>query len=104
MSSSHALDAIDEVTGIISEMEGLASAVASAVIQQDAAVQSIAKNVVDASTRSHEGAECMTAVGSATEHARATGGEVEQLATSLSEQAALIRSEISNFLSGVRAA
>ncbi|WP_228932404.1 methyl-accepting chemotaxis protein [Roseibium aggregatum] len=104
MSSSHALEAIDEVTGIISEMEGLASAVASAVIQQDAAVQSIAKNVVDASTRSHEGAECMTAVGSATEHARATGGEVEQLATSLSEQAALIRSEISNFLSGVRAA
>ncbi|WP_428672851.1 methyl-accepting chemotaxis protein, partial [Roseibium sp.] len=64
MSSNHALDAIGQVTDIISEMEGLASAVASAVVQQDAAVQSIAKNVVDASTRSHEGAECMTAVGS----------------------------------------
>ncbi|MHA7776161.1 methyl-accepting chemotaxis protein [Roseibium sp. M-1] len=104
MSSNHALGAIEQVTDIISEMEGLASAVASAVVQQDAAVQSIAKNVVDASTRSHEGAECMTAVGSATEHARATGEQVEQLATSLSEQAALIRSEISSFLSGVRAA
>ncbi len=104
MSSNHALEAIEHVTDIIAEMEGLASAVASAVVQQDAAVQSIAKNVVDASTRSHEGAECMTAVGEATEHARATGGEVEQLAQSLSEQAALIRSEISDFLSGVRAA
>ena len=104
MSSNHALGAIEQVTDIISEMEGLASAVASAVVQQDAAVQSIARNVVDASARSHEGAECMTAVGSATEHARATGEEVELLAKSLSEQAALIRSEISSFLSGVRAA
>lgn len=103
-SSSQALSAINEVSDIITEMEGLASAVASAVVQQDAAVQSIARNVSDASSRSDEGANRMGAVAGATDHARATGAEVERLAKSLAEQAALIRREISSFLTGVRAA
>ncbi|WP_209007440.1 methyl-accepting chemotaxis protein [Roseibium litorale] len=103
-SSSQALSAISEVSDIITEMEGLASAVASAVVQQDAAVQSIARNVSDASSRSDEGATRMGAVAGATDHARATGAEVERLAKSLAEQAALIRREISSFLTGVRAA
>ncbi|SHN00201.1 methyl-accepting chemotaxis protein [Roseibium suaedae] len=103
-SSSQALSAISEVSGIITEMEGLASAVASAVVQQDAAVQSIARNVSDASSRSDEGATRMGAVAGATDHARATGAEVERLAKSLAEQAGLIRREVSSFLTGVRAA
>ncbi|WP_417695388.1 methyl-accepting chemotaxis protein [Roseibium sp.] len=103
-SSGQAMAAIEQVNAIIKEMEGLAFSVASAVEQQDVAVQSIARNVNDASNRSSEGAERMTAVGEATQHARQTGGEVELLAGSLREQAALIRSEIASFLEGVRAA
>ncbi|MEJ8475761.1 methyl-accepting chemotaxis protein [Roseibium algae] len=103
-SSADAMTAIEDVTCVISEMEGLASAVASAVVQQDSAVQSIAQNVNDASLRADEGTQLMVDVGSATEHSRSTGAEVESAATSLSEQAALIRAEISTFLVGVRAA
>ncbi|MEP4031295.1 HAMP domain-containing methyl-accepting chemotaxis protein [Roseibium polysiphoniae] len=103
-SSNQAMSAIEDVTRIISDMEGLASSVATAVIQQDEAVQSIARNVSDASHRSDEGAELMENVGAATEHSRATGAEVERVASSLSEQAALIRAEASRFLEGVRAA
>ncbi|MFD1695922.1 methyl-accepting chemotaxis protein [Roseibium aestuarii] len=103
-SSSQASQAIEQVDAIIRQMEGLAASVASAVVQQDAAVQSISRNVTDASDRSNEGATRMNAVGEATRHARATGAEVERLASMLSDQAGLIRSEIATFLDGVRAA
>ncbi|MTH99270.1 methyl-accepting chemotaxis protein [Roseibium sp. RKSG952] len=103
-SSGNAVEAIEDVSNIITEMETLASAVADAVEQQDAAVRSIAENVSHASDRSDDGAQRMTAVGSAANHARATGDEVERLAMSLAEQGALLRQEISSFLEGVRAA
>jgi len=54
-SSGQAVQAIEDVNRIISDMEGLASAVASAVQQQDKAVQVISENVSSASTRSEEG-------------------------------------------------
>ncbi len=103
-SSETAVAAIEDVTSIISNMEELASSVASAVVEQDAAVQMIAENASRASSRSEEGAERMAAVGSAAEHARATGQELERLANSLADQGALIQREISNFLQEVRAA
>lgn len=103
-SSSQAVHAIEDVNKIISDMEGLASAVASAVQQQDVAVQAISENVSNASTRSEEGVSRMEAVGSAAEMARSNGTEVEQLAESLSNQGTLIRQEVADFLAGVRQA
>lgn len=103
-SSSNAVMAIEQVSDIVFEMESLASSVASAVTQQDDAVQLIAENVNRASGRSEEGVDRMSAVGSAADHARSTGEEVEQLAESLAEQVSLIRGEIATFLTGVRAA
>lgn len=103
-SSSQAVHAIEDVNKIISDMEGLASAVASAVQQQDVAVQAISENVSNASARSEEGVSRMEAVGSAAEMARSNGTEVEQLAESLSNQGTLIRQEVADFLAGVRQA
>ncbi|MCK7612511.1 methyl-accepting chemotaxis protein [Roseibium sediminicola] len=103
-SSGQAVAAIEDVNRIIADMEGLASAVASAVQQQDEAVQVISENVSSASTRSEEGVTRMEAVGSAAELARSNGSEVEQLAESLGQQGALIRQEVAQFLQGVRSA
>lgn len=103
-SSGQAVQAIEDVNKIISDMEGLASAVAAAVQQQDEAVQAISENVSNASQRSEEGVSSMSAVGSAAELARSNGAEVEQLADSLGEQGALIRQEVADFLQGVRSA
>ena len=103
-SSGQAVQAIDDVNKIISDMEGLASAVAAAVQQQDEAVQAISENVSNASSRSEQGVTSMAAVGSAAELARTNGAEVEQLAESLGEQGALIRHEVAEFLQGVRSA
>jgi methyl-accepting chemotaxis protein len=78
--------------------------VASAVQQQDEAVQAISHNVSSASARSEQGVSSMEAVGSAAELARSNGSEVEHLAESLGEQGALIRQEVAEFLQGVRSA
>ncbi|WP_179959547.1 methyl-accepting chemotaxis protein [Pannonibacter tanglangensis] len=102
--SAGAVTAISEVRDIIADMDGLASAVAQAVEQQDRAVSGISRNVADASNRSEEGADRMAAVVSATDHARASGDEVDRLSKVLSEQAALLRREVRQFLDGVRAA
>lgn len=102
--SAGAVSAISEVRDIIADMDGLASAVAQAVEQQDRAVSGISRNVVDASQRSDEGAGRMDRVVSATGHARATGDEVDRLSKVLSEQASLLRREVRGFLEGVRAA
>jgi methyl-accepting chemotaxis protein len=103
-SSGQAVQAIGDVNRIISDMEGLASAVAAAVQQQDQAVQAISSNVSGASERSEEGAGRMQAVGASAELARANGVEVERLAGTLGKQGALIREEIAAFLNGVRSA
>ncbi|ADZ68886.1 Chemotaxis sensory transducer [Polymorphum gilvum SL003B-26A1] len=102
--SAGAVSAIEEVRDIIYDMDALASSVAAAVEQQDGAVQAIALNVNDASGRSDEGAERMTAVVAASEHARQSGVEVERLSRALAEQAGILRGEVRSFLDGVRAA
>lgn len=103
-SSGQAVRAIEDVNKIITDMEGLASAVAAAVGQQDEAVQIISQNVSSASDRSDEGANRMEAVGSAAELARSNGAEVEQLAETLGRQGDLIRQEVAEFLQSVRSA
>ncbi len=103
-SSGTAVKSIEDVTNIVNDMEGLASSVASAVIQQDAAVQMIAENVSQASARAEDGAQRMTSVGNAASHAKATGADLENLSQMLVEQGRLIRQEVSDFLEGVRAA
>lgn len=102
--SAGAVSAISEVRDIIADMDGLASAVAQAVEQQDRAVSDISRNVADASHRSEEGAHRMDSVVAATSHARASGDEVDRLSKVLSEQASLLRREVRGFLEGVRAA
>lgn len=102
--SAGAVTAISEVRDIISDMDNLAVAVAAAVEQQEAAVSGIAANVADASSRSEEGADRMSAVVDATQNARTSGDEVDRLSRLLSEQAGVLRKEIRSFLEGVRAA
>ena len=103
-STSNAMKSIEEVTGIISEMEKLAGSVASSVLQQDEAVHGIARSVAEASTQSQQGSQFMKGAADASQHSKATGADVDRLAASLTEQAGLIRTEVVQFLSEVRAA
>ena len=102
--SAGAAEAIDGVSQVISEMNAITSAVAASIDQQNGAVQEIAENVGSASGRTREGAEAMAGVSEATLRARATGEAVEGLADRLGREAEDIRSAVTDFLQGVRAA
>lgn len=102
--STDAVDAIRDVSRVIEEMSELASAVASSVEQQNAAVQAITENVTSATQSSRAGAEAMEQVESASVAARATGGTVSDLASALTLQADHINGTVGEFLEKVRAA
>jgi methyl-accepting chemotaxis protein len=99
-----AADAIEQVNAIITEMSGIAASVAAAVEEQNAAVATIADGVNRASTEAQSGAGAMGRVAEASADARATAGDVRQLADALAAEAEHLDTEVRTFLADVRAA
>jgi methyl-accepting chemotaxis protein len=96
--------AITRVNSIIDEMSRNAANVASAAVQQNVAVNTIAEGVNRASAETRMGAEAMTRVTTASADAHATAGEVKALADTLAGEAERLDTEVRHFLSQVRVA
>lgn len=102
--TADAAGAIEQVNGIIEEMSLIASAVATTVQQQSAAVSSIAQGVNRASMEAQSGAAAMNRVAGASNGARTTAGDVKTLADTLAAEAESLEAEVRRFLADVRAA
>jgi methyl-accepting chemotaxis protein len=102
--SSEAGQALTAVNGIIADLSGLAGAVANAVEEQSAAVDSIASNVRVAADKTQAGTRAMIAVTEATRAAETVAGEVEVLSTRLGAEAADVEHRVADFIKGVKAA
>ena len=102
--SNEAADALSSVNRIIGRLSGLAGAVAAAVEEQSAAVDSIASNVIVAATKAQAGTQAMHEVAEATRAAEAVAGEVEALSKRLNAEAAMVEERVGSFIAGVRAA
>lgn len=101
--TSVAVDAINEIAGVIKEMGEISAAVAAAVQEQTAATDEIARNVEQASAGTQEVSSNISSVEQA---AKETGNAAEQIkesATDLSKQAEFLREEVGRFLGQVRA-
>jgi methyl-accepting chemotaxis protein len=85
-------------------MSAIASSIASAIEEQNAAVVSIAENVSRASNDADAGAGAMKSVQTAAAGATATASEVAGLAIALGGEAEKLESAIRDFLGAVRAA
>ncbi len=102
--TSEAVEAIQEIAGIIREISEISATVASAVDQQGAATQEIARNAEQAAVGTHDVTNSISGV---SEGARETGdssGRVAHAADDLSAQAETLRSRVETFLEGMRAA
>ncbi len=102
--TGHTVDAIRNIGGIIREMNGIATTIASAVEQQGAATREIASNVHQAAQGTTEIATNIEGVSRA---AGDTGSAATQLlgaAGELSKQAEMLRHDVDGFLVTVRAA
>jgi methyl-accepting chemotaxis protein len=100
----------DSVTAIrligetITEMSAIASSIASAIEEQGAATQEIARNVQEAAKGTQD---VSSNLGGVTEVAAETGhaaGNLLTAASAMTDQAALLKREVSGFLATVRAA
>ncbi|WP_337996732.1 methyl-accepting chemotaxis protein [Oleispirillum naphthae] len=95
--------AVEAITGVIGDMGEIASAVASAVQEQNAATSEIARNVEQAAMGTQEVSSNIQAVESAAQETGAAASQINASATELSRQAEYLKTEVLRFLQQVRA-
>jgi methyl-accepting chemotaxis protein len=99
--SIHAIDSIERTIREIGEISG---AISSAVTEQGAAIQEIARNAEIAARRTDETAAEVSTVGEATENTRHSAKSVKALADDLAASATKIRAQVDQFFQKLRAA
>ena len=98
-----AVQAIASIGSIINQMNEISSTIAAAVEEQGAATQEIARNVEQASTGTTEVSTNIQRVKTASEDSTHAAHEITAAAGELSRQSETLRSEVTHFLSEIRA-
>ncbi len=99
-----AVSAIESITKTISRINEVNSGVASAVEEQGAATQEIARNVEQAAAGTQEVSSNIGGVSAAANETGTAASQIHRAAGELSRQAETLRVEVDKFLAGVRAA
>ncbi|MBB2964697.1 methyl-accepting chemotaxis protein [Methylobacterium sp. R2-1] len=103
-STGQAVSAIGSITARIQEISGVATAIAAAVEEQEAATQEIVRNVAQAAAGTGEVTSNIAGVAGAAEETGAAASQVLGAASELSRQSEHLSAEVSRFLATVRAA
>lgn len=101
--TSLAVRAMDEIKGIIGDIESTSVSIASAVEEQDASTQEIARNVAEVSTGTEE---VTSNIHSVNEGATTTGSAATQVLSAaqlLTQQSDELRGQVEDFLKTIRA-
>ena len=102
--TSGAVGAIDGIGGTIGRISEIATAIASAVEEQGAATQEIARNVQQAAVGTSEVSTNITGVTQAATQTGAAASQVLSTAGELAKQSERLRAEVDKFLENVRVA
>ena len=102
--TGRSIQAIAGIERTIREIGEISGAIASAVTQQGAATQEIARSVEVAARRTNDTTDEVVRVGEATENTRASATSVKSLADDLAAAAGQIRAQVDQFFSKLRAA
>ncbi|MQP67930.1 HAMP domain-containing protein [Niveispirillum sp. SYP-B3756] len=102
--TNNAVTATLEITRTIAEINQIATAIAAAVEEQDAATREIARNVQQAAVGTQEIANNITGVQQTSHETSQSAGSVLGAAGSLSREAETLRAQVVNFIQRVRAA
>jgi methyl-accepting chemotaxis protein len=92
-----AVDAIKQITSIISQMNDLSNSIAGAVEEQSATTNEMGRNVSEAAKGSSEIAQNTTAVAQAAQNTTEGAGNVQQAAAELSRMANELQGLVSQF-------
>ncbi|SDE62210.1 methyl-accepting chemotaxis protein [Kordiimonas lacus] len=97
-----AVRAMDEIKGIIGEIESTSVSIASAVEEQDASTQEIARNVGEVSTGTEEVTSNIHAVNQGATSTGSAATEVLSAAQLLTQQSDELRGQVESFLATIR--
>jgi methyl-accepting chemotaxis protein len=100
--TADAVQAINSITTVIHEMGGISASVAAAVEQQSAATNEIARNVDQAAIGTQEVSRNIGGVETAARETGQAATEIRDSSAALSQQAALLKREVTRFLDQVR--
>ena len=96
--------AIEAVVAAMTQINEVTTTIAASVEEQNAATQEIARNVQEASKGTKEVSSNITGVNDAAKESSEAAGQLLNVVGDLTKQNALLRSELDNFLAGLRAA
>ncbi len=99
-----AVSAIQSIGQTIGQINEIASGIASAVEEQGAATQEIARNVQQAATGTQEVSSNITGVNQAATATGAAAEQVQSASAELSQQAEIMRAKVETFLAEIKAA
>jgi methyl-accepting chemotaxis protein len=103
-STGQAVSAIGSITARVGDISGVATTIAAAVQEQDAATQEIVRNVTQAAAGTGEVTTNITRVAGAADMTGAAANHVLASSSDLSRQSEHLSAEVSRFLGTVRAA
>ncbi|WP_262693197.1 methyl-accepting chemotaxis protein [Kordiimonas aquimaris] len=98
-----AVNAMDDIKNIISDIESTSVSIASAVEEQDASTQEIARNVSEVSTGTEEVTSNIHAVNQGATTTGSAATEVLSAAQILTQQSTDLRHQVESFLATIRA-
>ncbi len=101
--TSDAVGAIERIRGVISEVNEIATTIATAVEQQGASTQEIARNVQQAARGTQDVNQNIESVSRAASETGSAAGQVLGASQEMARQAEGLRGEVEKFLSEVRA-
>ncbi len=102
--SDESIDAMRDITGMITEINQVASAIAVAVTEQSQATQGIAENVQQVAQGSAHASESIAIVNEAAANTGAAASQVLSASEELARQSQMMRDKVDWFLHEVRAA
>ncbi len=102
--TGRAVAAIQHIGKTVDEMSEIATAIASAMEEQGATSNEIARNMSQAAERTRDVSTNVASVGDTAETTSVAAGELQTASDDLRSQAALLEQEMQGFLSEVRAA
>ncbi|MGD9639429.1 MAG: methyl-accepting chemotaxis protein [Alphaproteobacteria bacterium] len=101
--TSLAVTAISKIGNVITKIDEISAAIASAVEQQGAATSEISRNVIQASQGTAEVSSNISGVTEAAEEAGTAASDVLSASKDLAQKALLLKGEVENFIEKTRA-
>ncbi|MGQ3046251.1 MAG: methyl-accepting chemotaxis protein [Niveispirillum sp.] len=102
--AGHAVGIISTIARIIGEVDGNSGAIASAVTEQGAATDEIARNVTEAADRTREVTESLGTVRESAEFTKVASTQLLAAAGDLSQQSERLRADVEEFLCAMQKA